>query len=62
VGGHLTAVRVSHGPSTVGVTESSFGGPVSTPSSVRVSVVGHYDEDSDRAIDVTDWAPGEERF
>ena len=33
-----------------------------TPSKVRVSVVGFYDEDSYPAIDLVDWAPGEERF
>jgi hypothetical protein len=25
-------------------------------------VVGYYDENNDQRIDVTDWAPGEERF
>ena len=35
---------------------------ISIPPSVRVAVVGYYDEDSDPAIDVVDWAPGEERF
>lgn len=133
VGGHITSVRVSHGPSTVGVTaydrrmtirttyhfwldtDPTDPGPeykavihpdsdalplrkvanfssggisfdcdgfrgiadtdggdyakiivprvcIGTPSTVRVSVVGYYDEDSDPAIDVVDWAPGTERF
>ena len=133
VGGHITAVRVSHGPRTVGITaidadltaESYYkfwidihpGNPgpeykaeiypgsdvlhlmrvanfasggikfacegfygfaetdhesyvkvvvprscISIPPSVRVAVVGYYDEDSDPAVDVVDWAPGEERF
>jgi hypothetical protein len=133
VGAHITAVRVSHGPRTVGVTaydaDMTFGtyyyfwldtdstdpGPeykaevypnsdglflmrvanfassgikftcsgfrafadasgapeakiivprscIGAPSRVRVAVVGYYDEDSDPDIDVTDWAPGEERF
>jgi hypothetical protein len=35
---------------------------IGTPSRVRVAVVAYYDEDSDPAIDVVDWAPGEERF
>jgi hypothetical protein len=131
--GHIDAVRVSHGPSTVGVTaydkrmtirtryrfwldtDPSDPGPeykalvypdsdavplmrvanfssggikfdcdgfrgiadtdggeyakiivprvcIGTPSRVRVSVVGYYDEDSDPAVDVVDWAPGEQRF
>ena len=132
VGGHITSVRVSHGPKTVGVTandaEMTFGtfyefwldtnpsdpgaeyrvdvipnaevlplmkvanfdspgikvkcdglrvladasdgdetpfakiivprSCLGTPSRVRVSVVGFYDEDPD----IVDWAPGEERF
>ena len=133
VGAHITSVRVSHGPRTVGVsaydedmtfgtyyyfwldTVSSNPGPeykaevypnsdgiflmrvanfassgikfncrgfrafadaggapeakiivprscIGTPSRVRVAVVGYYDEDDDPAIDVTDWAPGEERL
>jgi hypothetical protein len=133
VAGHITAVRVSHGPSTVGVTAydkqmttrtryrfwldtdpndpgpeykaevypnsavvplmavanfSSGGirfdcdgfrviadafGPeyakitvprvcLDTPSRVRVSVVGYYNEDSDPAVDVVDWAPGTQQF
>ena len=134
VGGHITAVRVSHGPSTIGITAYDgdlFGdsyyykfwidihpgnpGPeykaeiypdsdvlhlmrvanfasggikfscegfygfavtdhesyakvvipracISVPPSVRVAVVGYYDEDADPAIDVVDWAPGEQRF
>jgi hypothetical protein len=35
---------------------------IGTPSTVRVSVVGYYNEDSDPAVDVIDWAPGTERF
>jgi hypothetical protein len=35
---------------------------IGAPARVRVAVVGYYNEDSDRAIDVTDWAPGEQRF
>jgi hypothetical protein len=35
---------------------------IDTPSRVRVSVVGYYDEDSDPVVDVVDWAPGEQRF
>jgi hypothetical protein len=133
VGGHITAVRVSHGPATVGITaydaEMTLGtyyhfwidtnstnpGPeykaevypnsdgiflkrvgnfassgiiirceglraiadvfgedyakvvvprscIGAPSRVRVSVVGYYDENDDNRIDITDWAPGEERF
>jgi hypothetical protein len=133
VGGHITGVRVSHGPSTLGITaydaEMTLGtyyhfwvdtnptnpGPeykaevypnsdgifikrvgnfasrgiifrcsglraiadvfgddyakviiprscIGAPSSVRVSVVAYYDENDDNRIDVTDWAPGEERF
>jgi hypothetical protein len=132
VGEHITGVRVSHGPSTVGVTaydaEMTLGtyyhfwldtnpndpgpeykakvhpdsdgqilfkvanfasggirvncpgasaiadtdGPqyakifvprscIGTPSRVRVTVVGYYDKDLDNDIDVTDWAPGEQR-
>jgi hypothetical protein len=37
-------------------------GCIGAPARARVAVVGYYNEDSDRAIDVTDWAPGEERF
>ena len=33
-----------------------------TPSRVRVSVVGYYNEDSDAAVDVVDWAPGTQQF
>ena len=133
VGGHITSVRVSHGPSTVGVTandrrmtirtsyrfwldtDPSDPGPeykalvypdsdavplmkvanfnsggikfdcdgfrgiadtdggdyakiivpracIGSPSRVRVSVVGYYNEDSDPAVDVVDWAPGTQRF
>jgi hypothetical protein len=133
VGAHITGVRVSHGPSTVGITaydadmtlgtyyhfwvdtDSTNPGPeykaelypnsdgiylkrvgnfdsrgvllhcnglqgiadvfgedyakiiiprscIGGPSRVRVSVVGYYDENNDQRIDVTDWAPGEERF
>jgi hypothetical protein len=133
VGGHITGVRVSHGPSVLGITaydeEMTLGtyyhfwvdtnptnpGPeykaevypnsdgifikrvgnfasrgitircsglraiadifgedyakvfiprscIGAPASVRVSVVGYYDENNDQRIDVTDWAPGEERF
>jgi hypothetical protein len=35
---------------------------IGEPSRVRVAVVGYYQEDDDRRIDVVDWAPGEERF
>ena len=133
VGGHITGVRVSHGPTTLGITaydaEMTLGtyyhfwvdtnsanpGPeykaevypnsdgiyikrvgnfasrgiifrcsglrasadvfgedyakviiprscIGAPSRVRVSVVAYYDENNDQRIDVTDWAPGEERF
>ena len=133
VGGHITSVRVSHGPTTLGITaydaEMTLGtyyrfwidtnstnpGPeyradvypnsdgiyimrvgnfassgiifscrglvgqadvngadyakiiiprscIGTPSRVRVSVVGYYDENDDQRIDLVDWAPGEERF
>jgi hypothetical protein len=133
VASHITSVRVSHGPTTVGVTafddENTFGnlyrfwldtnpndpgpeykteiypdsdgfslqkvanfaspgikiacrgfraqaspdGPIpakiivprsclGTPSKVRVAVVGYYNEDDDDAVDVVDWAPGEERL
>jgi hypothetical protein len=132
VGGHITAVRVSHGPATVGITaydddisidsyykfwidtNSTNPGPeykaeiyplsdvlhlmrvanfasggikfdcegfsgfadfgdgyakvivprscISTPPTVRVAVVGYYDENADGRIDLKDWAPGEERF
>ena len=37
-------------------------GCIGAPVRARVAVVGYYNEDSDRAIDVTDWAPGEQRF
>jgi hypothetical protein len=40
------------------IPRSCIGGP----GTVRVSVVGYYDEDNDQHIDVVDWAPGEERF
>ena len=35
---------------------------IGTPPRVRVAVVGHYNEDSDAAIDLRDWAPGTRRF
>ena len=35
---------------------------IGTPPRVRVAVVGYYNEDSDAAIDLRDWAPGTERF
>ena len=35
---------------------------IGAPTRLRVSVVGYYDENNDQRIDVTDWAPGEERF
>jgi hypothetical protein len=132
VGGHITAVRISHGPATVGITaydddisidsyykfwiDTHSGNPgpeykaeiyplsdilylkrvanfasggikfdcegfqghadfgdgyakvivprscISTPPRVRVAVVGYYDENADGRVDLTDWAPGEERF
>jgi hypothetical protein len=34
---------------------------MATPAAVRVTVVGHYDEDNDGHSDVVDWAPGERR-
>lgn len=45
-------------PAKIIVPRSCLG----NPSKVRVAVVGYYQEDSDAAIDVVDWAPGEERF
>jgi hypothetical protein len=133
VGGHITNVRVTHGPATVGIfahddgihmhayhhfwidTNSTNPGPeykaevyqnsgrahvmrvasfdssgikfscegfraesdpghqayvkvivprscISTPPTVRVAVVGYYDDNLDGRIDLTDWAPGERRF
>jgi hypothetical protein len=131
VGGHITSVRVSHGPDTVGITayddeisidahyrfwidtNSSNPGPeykvefntlgrsylmrvanfassgikfecegfraisafndgyakviirrscISLPDTVRVAVVGYYDENADGHVDLTDWAPGTEQF
>jgi hypothetical protein len=133
VGAHITSVRVSHGPRTVGITaldadidvdsyykfwvDTHSGNPgpeykaeiypgsdvlhlmrvanfasggikfdcegfqgfaetdhesyvkvivprscIGTPPRVRVAVVGYYNEDSDAAIDLRDWAPGTERF
>ena len=131
VGGHITFVRISHGPDTVGITayddeisidahyrfwidtNSTNPGPeykvefntlgrsylmrvakfassgikfecegfraisafndryakviirrscISVPDTVRVAVVGYYDENADGRVDLTDWAPGTERF
>ena len=133
VGGHITYVRVTHGPATVGIfahddginihahhhfwidTNSTNPGPeykaevhqssgrahvmrvanfassgirfrcegfrsesdpghqayvkvvvprscISVPDTVRVAVVGYYDDNADRRIDLVDWAPGERRF
>ena len=133
VGGHITYVRVTHGPRTVGIfahddginirayhhfwidTNSTNPGPeykaevyqssgrahlmrvanfassgikfrcegfraesdpghqayakvvvprscISVPDTVRVAVVGYYDDNADGRIDLVDWAPGERRF
>jgi hypothetical protein len=35
---------------------------IGTPSRIRAAVVGYYDEDSEPAIDIVDWAPGEDTF
>jgi hypothetical protein len=133
VAGHITYVRVTHGPATVGIfahddginrhahhyfwidTDSSNPGPeykaavyqrtgrarlmrvanfdssgirfscegfraesdpghqayvkvivprscIGAPRRVRVAVVGYYDDNADGHVDLTDWAPGHERF
>jgi hypothetical protein len=35
---------------------------ISVPPTVRVAVVGYYDENADGRTDLRDWAPGTERF